>query len=130
MTVHLNNSRLTQSARLALDSAGQFLLTTNKAGDFKWATPQAHQLFASADLDEQWLKEKLGKHLQPLFCASFNKDKGINISDGNKPIEIKYISENDNDEYLLRLIDLERPSEQQILQNAFELTTRESEVLV
>ena len=130
MRVHLNNSRLTQSARLALDSAGQFLLTTNKKGEFKWATPQAYQLFTSAQLSENWLKDNLSKHIKPLLSAQFNKEKGIIISDGIKPMEIRYISENSNDEYLLRLIDLERPSEQQILQDAFELTTRESDVLV
>jgi DNA-binding NarL/FixJ family response regulator len=130
MRVHLNNSRLTQSARLALDSAGQFLLTTSKQGKFKWATPQAHHLFTSAGLSEDWLKDHLTDYLQPLFSQSFNKEKGITITDGTKPMEIKYISENDNDEYLLRLIDLERPSEQQTLQDAFELTLRESEVLV
>lgn len=130
MKVHLNNSRLTQSARSALDSAGQFLMTTDKQGQFKWATPQAHQLFQSAGLSESWLKENLPLQLEPLFSHTFNKEKGIQINQGDKPIEIKYISENENDEYLLRLIDLERPSESQILQEAFGLTNRESEVLV
>lgn len=130
MKVHLNNSRLTQSARSALDSAGQFLLTTNENGEFLWATPQAHQLFHSAGLTELWLKNHLPSHVQPLFSPHFNKEKAISISDATKPIEIKYISENEKNEFLLRLIDLERPSEQQILQEAFQLTTRESEVLV
>jgi len=130
MKVHLNNSRLTQSARSALDSAGQFLLTTNQFGEFKWATPQAFQLFQAANLDENWLKQNLSAIVAPLFSKHFNKEKGITISDGSKPLEIKYISQNNPDEYLLRLLDLERPSESQILQDAFDLTARESEVLV
>lgn len=130
MRVHLNNSRLTQSARLALDSAGQFLLTTNKLGEFKWATPQTYQLFTSAGLSENWLKDNLSNHIKPLFSIEFNKGKGVVISEGIKPVEIKYISEGKNDEYLLRLIDLEKPNEQQIFQDNFDLTTRESDVLV
>lgn len=130
MNVHLNNSRLTQSARSALDSAGQFLVITSNEGVFKWATPQAHHLFTSAGINETWLKENLSKHLEPLFSTTFNKEKPIRINQGTKPIEIKYISENEKDECLFRLTDLEKPCEQQLLQEAFELTLRESEVLV
>lgn len=129
MLVHINNARLTQSARKALDSSGQYLLTTNERGEFKWATPQAHKLFSDADLDEVWLTENLAGELKQLLSANFNKDKGVTIAAGKKPIEVKYICSNGNDEILMRLTDLERPSEQQILQNAFELTTREAEVL-
>ena len=65
-----------------------------------------------------------------MFSIEFNKGKGVVISEGIKPVEIKYISEGKNDEYLLRLIDLEKPNEQQIFQDNFDLTTRESDVLV
>lgn len=130
MSVHLRNSRLTQSAHSALDSAGQYLLTATKQGVLNWATPQAYQLFQDAGLDEDWLNNNLEKHLQCFSSSTFNKDKGIVISDGNQPIEIKYICEDENNEYLLRMINANRPSEQSILQSSFSLTLRESEVLI
>ncbi len=130
MKVHLHNARLTQSARLALDSAGQYLFATSREGKLKWATPQAHQLFISSGLTEQWLDESLQHTVQPLFSEHYNKDKGVDITDGHKPLSIRYISANDSDEYLLRLVDLERPSDTQILQDSYELTAREAEVLI
>src|SRR5690606_23440479 len=44
MQVHLANARITQSARAALDTAGQYLLTINAQGHLVWATPQVYQL--------------------------------------------------------------------------------------
>ena len=51
MRVHLANSRLTQSARAALDATGRFLLAMNRRGRLLWATPQATSLLA-ASFDE------------------------------------------------------------------------------
>ena len=129
MKAHLTNARMTQSAHLALDSSGQYLLTTSHNGDYKWATPQALRLFADAGLDEAWLKSKLMDSLQPLFSPRYNKDKGLPIAAGEKLIEVKYIGENGSGEVLMRLADLERPSDEEILQSAFGLTSREAEVL-
>ncbi|WP_235963384.1 response regulator transcription factor [Marinomonas colpomeniae] len=126
---HLNNSRLTQSARLALDASGQFLITTNYLGEFKWATPQAHQLLSDADLSETWLKEKLSYELKPFFSLRFNQEKNVQINHGSRIIELSYISKDAKDDYLFRIIDVELNNEQPILQAAFNLTCRESEVL-
>jgi hypothetical protein len=113
---HLNNSRLTQSARLALDASGQFLMTTNYLGEFKWATPQAYQLLSDADLSETWLKEKLSDELKPFFSLRFNQDKNIQIKHGSRIIELSYISKDAKDDYLFRIIDVELNNEQPILQ--------------
>jgi DNA-binding NarL/FixJ family response regulator len=130
MRVHLTNARLTQSARIALDSAGQFLIATDRTGQLKWATPQAQELFASAALDARWQYEVLQTELAPMFAHVSSRDKGIVIKAGTKAIEVRYISEAHGDEHLLRLIDHERPSDEQIIKAAFELTERESEVLI
>jgi len=130
MKVHLHNARLTQSARLALDSAGQYLFATSREGKTKWATPQAHQLFITAGLSEEWLDKALPSVIQTLLSEHYNRDRGINITDGNKALAVRYISMNESDEYLLRLVDLERPSDTHILQKAYQLTAREAEVLM
>jgi DNA-binding NarL/FixJ family response regulator len=130
MKVHLHNARLTQSARLALDSAGQYLFATSREGKIKWATPQAHQLFISAGLSEEWLDNALPSVIQTLLSEHYNRDRGIKITEGNKALAVRYISMNESDEYLLRLVDLERPSDTHILQKTYQLTAREAEVLM
>ena len=130
MRVHLHNARLTLSARTALDSAGQFLMATNAKGKLLWATPQAHQLFQLKGLDETWLQETLPEFAKSLISAGMPADKGMVMETRNQPIELRYISQTGDDEYLLRLIDLERPSEVEMLREAFPLTGRGSEVLL
>lgn len=45
---HLGNARAAQSARLALDTAGRFLLAVDRAGALVWASPQAGRLLQAA----------------------------------------------------------------------------------
>lgn len=129
MRVHLTNARLTQSARLALDSAGHFLLATNGKGELQWATPQAQALFSSAGLDSRWQHEKLVDELKPIFNSKSPKTD-IVLKNGSKNIGVKFIGETHDNEYLLRLVDHDRPSDESILQASFSLTQRESEVLL
>lgn len=130
MRVHLNNARLTQSARIALDSAGQFLIATDRKGQLLWATPQARELFESAELDSRWQHECLHEELAPLFKQTPVRDKGVAIKAGSKALEACYISETHSEEHLWRLVDQERPSEESLLREGFGLTERESEVLL
>lgn len=129
MRVHLTNARLTQSARLALDTAGHFLFATNEKGELQWATPQAQTLFSSAGLDSRWQHEQLVYELEPLFSPTTTKT-AIVLKNGSKDIEVKYIGETHDNEHLLRLVDHERPSEESVLKESFSLTQRESEVLL
>lgn len=130
MKVHLTNARLTQSARVALDSAGQFLIATNDKGVLQWATPQAQSLFASAGLDSRWQHEELVDELAPMFQSQLSDKSVVIIRSGSKAIEAKYIGETNDNEHLLRLIDHERPSDEEVLKESFSLTDRESEVLL
>lgn len=130
MKAHLATARQTQNARVALDSAGQFLFSASPNQGLLWATPQAYSLFESAGLDNDWLEHQLTQQLKQLLAPHFNRDKGLLISDGSKPLEIIYVSETDEDEYLLQLVDLERPSEVEILRGSLPITEREAEVLL
>ena len=130
MRVHLHNARLTLSARSALDSAGQFLVATDPSGRLLWATPQAHHLFERKKLDDSWLHDTLPATIRSLLASRESSDKGMMLETGGEPIEVRYISQTSDNEYLFRLIDLERPRETELLQQAFSLTGRESEVLL
>ncbi|MEX1664630.1 response regulator [Zhongshania arctica] len=130
MLAHLSNARLTLSARVALDSAGQFLFSAAADGNLLWATPQAYHLLEDAGLDTQWLSENLPTQLRQLLAPHFNKEKGLLIKAAEKALEIRYISQTGSDEYLLQLIDMERPSDVDRLRSALPMTERESEVLL
>ncbi|MCV2403498.1 response regulator transcription factor [Marinomonas sp. C2222] len=126
---HLRNARLTQSARLALDASGQFLITSSEQGEFKWATPQAYQLLSDAGVSEDWLKANLKTELAPFFSRNFNRNKNLKLQQGDKTIELHFISQDSKDDYLFKIVDLASPQEEPILKDAFHLTTREAEVL-
>lgn len=130
MRVHLANARLTLSARVALDTAGQYLFAANSQGQLLWATPQAHHLFAVTGVSIEWLEQELPHHLEQLIQPHFNREKGVILKAGDKPLEVRYISQHGDNEYLLRLIDLERPSETECLRENFPVTGREAEVLL
>ena len=121
---------MTQSARVALDTAGQYLFAMNRAGQISWATPQAHHLFALSGYSADWLQQDLPRQLGQLLHPDFNREKGVILRDGDKPLEVRYISQHDDDEYLLRLIDPDRPSETESLRQAVPVTEREAEVLL
>jgi DNA-binding NarL/FixJ family response regulator len=130
MRVHLANAKLTLSARAALDSAGQYLFSANENGDIIWSTPQVQLLLNQDCAAEEWLAKDLPRHLRPLLADHTDRKK-IHISEGlKKAVEIRYLGQTGADEFLLRLIDPERPSESEVLKSAFALTNREAEVLL
>ncbi len=130
MRVHLANARLTLSARVALDSAGQYLFSVNESGQLRWATPQVHHLFAISGAGADWLEQSLPKQLSPLFQPHYNRERALVIQAGDKPLEVQYISVQSDGEHLLRLVDMERPSETEQLRSAFPVTEREADVLL
>ncbi|MCD2452720.1 MULTISPECIES: response regulator transcription factor [Methylicorpusculum] len=130
MQVHLANARLTLSAQTALDTAGQYLFAASSEGALLWTTPQANQLFNTAGVTIDWLEENLPNQLRQLLQPQFNKEKGLLIKVNEKPLEIRYIGQTGANEFLLRLIDLQRPSEIERLRSALPITEREAEVLL
>ncbi|MCG8611441.1 MAG: response regulator transcription factor [Pseudomonadales bacterium] len=130
MKVHLANARLTLSARTALDTAGQFLFATDDHGELLWATPQAYQLFTQSGADTDWLNTIFKNQIQLVLSSHFNKDKGLMLKINEQPVEIKYIGNAKNNEHLLRLVDLQKPSDSERLKDSLDLTAREAEVLL
>ncbi|MCG8667959.1 MAG: response regulator transcription factor [Pseudomonadales bacterium] len=130
MRVHLNNARQAQSARAALDTTGQLLLAVENNGHLIWATPQSHELFAQKGIDESWFNTQLQQQLKSLLSGDIKIDQGIAIETPLTPVEVRFISQTAENEYLLRVIDLDRPSEVELLKSAFSMTDRESDVLL
>jgi DNA-binding NarL/FixJ family response regulator len=130
--VHLANSRMAQSARIALDVAGRTLLAVNRRGDVLWSTPQAASL----------LKRVLG--IFDTDSASWRTDVRPRLSDvveqrasdrvivaaAGATIQASLIGEAGSGEFLLHLSDGAAANDHTLLKQKLELTAREAEVLL
>jgi DNA-binding response OmpR family regulator/DNA-binding CsgD family transcriptional regulator len=133
MRVHLTNARITQSARLALDTAGQYLLTVDLQGQLLWTTPQVSKLLDSAEAIEgaNPLSLRLPLLLLEWFSHQPTTGQQLKIPKLVRPLTIEMLNFIDNREYLLRLTNPHKPDEDtQALKTQFGVTGRESDVLL
>lgn len=135
--VHLANARMAQSARIALDAFGRFLLATSRGGRVLWYTPQAAKLLGVAftDFDREdyvlppdvqaWLNQCAeappGAEQAPLALTARNAVAGM---------QLIYIAQIGADEYLLRLVEGAIEDDHKLLRRKLTVTEREAEVLL
>jgi len=130
MRVHLNNARLTMSARSALDATRQFLFAVDSEGRIKWATPQANTLFEHAGATKSWLGENLPAVLKPWVKTQPERDRMLLLNELPSKLYASYLGKADNDEHLMRLVDGKSKSQTEPLRKQFGVTEREAEVLL
>jgi len=133
MRVHLVNARRGQTAQVALDAAGRFLLSVGDDGEIRWSTPQATKLlqrfFPRGDSDggvlppavRAWLAHPTGGRRD---APSFN------LTVGEAQLEFAYLGRLRQSETLLRLSLIEPANEVDRLRRQLALTAREAEVLI
>jgi DNA-binding response OmpR family regulator len=141
INVHLANAQLTRSAQRAMDVTGRYLLATSANGTLRWFTQQAGQLLGVSMAGKMmpqevvsWLRIKLsqGRRAAP--------DSIVIVLNGVAPVmqpplklkraEFTLIGELANDEYLLRVVELDEDRDLERLQARMPLTRREGEVLL
>jgi DNA-binding response OmpR family regulator/DNA-binding CsgD family transcriptional regulator len=133
MRVHLTNARMTQSARMALDTAGQYLFTVDLNGQLLWATPQVNQLLDAAQSEVNI--DALGIRL-PSILSDWLKHKPetgnhLKLPQLLQPLTIEMLNFIDNREYLLRLSNPHKPADDtHALREQFGVTGREADVLL
>jgi len=130
MRVHLNNARLTMSARSALDTTRQFLFAVDGDGRIKWATPLANTLFERAGATKSWLGENLPAALKPWVKSSPDRDRMLLLNELPNKLYASYLGKAGNDEHLMRLVDGKSQSQTEPLRKQFGVTEREAEVLL
>jgi DNA-binding response OmpR family regulator/DNA-binding CsgD family transcriptional regulator len=135
--VHLVNARMAQSARIALDAFGRFLLATSRSGRVLWCTPQAAKLLglAFADFDredyvlpgdvQQWLN-----HCAEARPGAEPASLTINAPAAPAGMQLIYIAQISADEYLLRLVEGAVEDDRKVLRQKLTITEREAEVLL
>ena len=134
MRVHLSNARLSNNAQSALDSMGQYLMTTTHAGEIVWATPQTYALLAKARASSEWQSTELAlqirlwlAHQPPLPVGKSGNI--LKLSGLDYPLGLKMMGITEQKEVLLRLEDGDKPAGPALLKKELDLTDRESEVL-
>jgi DNA-binding NarL/FixJ family response regulator len=130
--VHLANSRMAQSARIALDVAGRTLLAVNRRGEVLWSTPQAANLLQRVlgvfDTESASWNGTVKPRLAELV-AQRSGDRMI-VSAGGSTILAAWLGEAGPGEFLLNLGDGSAANDEALLKQQLGLTARESEVLL
>jgi DNA-binding NarL/FixJ family response regulator len=124
---HLVNSRIAAGARQALDTLGQHSLAVDIEGNILWSTPNTHSLLAGFGADQQWISNTLPSYLAPWLSREAKQP--LRIEDLSQPLLIKTMDSQHADEWLLVIELANKPKEEDLLREKFELTPRESEVL-
>ena len=133
MRVHLANARITQSARAALDTAGQYLFTINLHGQLVWATPQVYQLLdgAGATADSIALTQIISQQLREWISHKPETGRQLPLQQLTQELSVEMLNLIDGKEYLLRLTNPPKPADDtQSLKQQFSVTGREADVLL
>jgi DNA-binding NarL/FixJ family response regulator len=124
---HLVNSRIAAGAKQALDTMGQYSLAVDAEGNILWSTPNTHSLLAGFGADQQWISSTLSTYIAPWLEQGGKQP--LRIEDLSQPLLIKTMDSQQADEWLLLIELANKPKEEDLLREKFELTPRESEVL-
>lgn len=133
MRVHLTNARITQSARLALDTAGQYLFTINLQGQLVWATQQVYELLgnAGATADSIALTPIVVQQLHDWLSHKPQTGRQLHLHQLAQDLSVEMLNLMDGKEYLLRLTNPHKPADDtQALREQFAVTGREADVLL
>ena len=125
---HLVNSRIAVGARQALDTLGQNSLAVDSEGNILWSTPNTHSLLAGYGADQQWISDILPTYIAPWLESGALEP--LLIDDLSQPLLVKTMDKELSEERLLVMEPANKPKEEDLLREKFELTPRESEVLV
>lgn len=135
MRVHLANARQTQSAQVALDNAGRFLMSASLDGRVLWSTPQATRLigglFTALPGEGYLLPSTVRDWLLRVHGAPGTPPDTIEVPDGTgaRTLKLSYVGQIGEQEVLLRVADAVRIKDEDVLRLALNVTQREAEVL-
>ena len=124
---HLVNSRIAAGAKQALDTLGQYSLAVHAEGNILWSATNTHNLLAGFGADKQWISSTLSAYIAPWLEQGGKQP--LRIEDLSQPLLIKTMDSQQADEWLLLIELANKPKEEDLLREKFELTPRESEVL-
>ncbi len=133
LRVHLANAKAAQGAKLALDSAGSFLISIDRSGTVRWSTPQAMRLLVSlVETGEEAARLPPGV-VQPLLAAAAAvapEPVVMAPTSGAPSLEFRFVGTAGGDDLLFRVGPHYARRSDEVLAQRFALTAREAEVLL
>ncbi|MDR3372799.1 MAG: response regulator transcription factor [Ancalomicrobiaceae bacterium] len=127
--VHLTNARRELSARLALDSAGRYLMAVDRIGHILWATPQAVRLLQEV-MPDVGAGQALPEPARSSVAAGHLSGMIVLGEVGSRRLALSALGRAGDDEFLFRLMSDDVGGEEAVLRRRFAVTSREAEVLV
>ena len=127
--VHLTNARRELSARLALDSAGRYLMAVDRTGHILWATPQAVRLLQEV-MPDVGAGQALPEPARSSVAAGHLSGMIVLGEVGSRRLALSALGRAGDDEFLFRLMSDDVGGEEAVLRRRFAVTSREAEVLV
>ena len=143
--VHLANARSARSAQVALDATGRHLLAVGRDGGLRWSTPQATRLVETAlgpEAGFPLLAATIDRFMQQRANVTAGESGAaegrrseppaplVIEAEGKGVLQLAFLGAIGPDEYLFRLTALRQTSDEDTLRATFQLTVRESEVLL
>jgi len=131
--VHLKNARSVQSAHVALDAAGRHLVAVSGEGAVLWSTPQIQNLLArtgAADTSLFRLGRALGDWLDAAEAGEDRRKSFMLGLSEDLAVQLHPLGRVGPDENLFRVTAEDEAGQISALQENFELTQREAEVLI
>lgn len=131
---HVGNARAAQSARVALDATGRYLLAVDRTGALAWATPQAGRLLQAAFPSPDG-SVALPDETAPALLAAMTGNGSPPLplpalENGQAPsLQLGFLGATGPNEFLFRLSVRHEGGEGEALRRHFALTAREAEVL-
>ncbi|VAW45736.1 Two-component transcriptional response regulator, LuxR family [hydrothermal vent metagenome] len=120
--VHINNAKMANSTKLALDSTGQHMAALNNQGQVIWTTEQA-QVF----IDTFSSKDKM--HFIDWLQAA-KPDDSLEIQQGQSTLVLTYTDSTSEDSHLIKFKSHNLKLETQTLKLKLKITRREADVLI
>jgi DNA-binding NarL/FixJ family response regulator len=127
MRAHLTSSRIATGARHALDTLGQHSLSVDLQGNILWSTPNTHRLMETHGATDDWMTTAMPILLAPWLAQGAGEP--LLVDDLSEPLLITALESKDKNEKLLLIEPANKPEEEDLLKEKFQLTTREAEVL-
>ena len=124
--VHLANARAAQGAGEALDASGRFLFATDRSGKLLWCTPKAKEILADTGLQGMLTEQVMRLRQQSVTAPNAR----VALEVGSRRLEIAVVSSVGPNEWLFRLTESAVVVEEEVLQRALAISSRESEVLL
>lgn len=129
ITAHVNNAKLIDHARVALDIARQYVLAVNNSGKLLWATPETRDLLEANGIETRTENSDLSRRIAS-WLAGQEQRGDLLIQATEHPLTLRYFKSVNRDEHLLRVVGHDLLTDASTLEAALPITKREAEVLL